>query len=49
MVLTSDHKVMTSGSNQYGQLGHGDVTSRVSFNEVKTLADYETDDETILN
>ena len=36
-VLTSCGAVMTTGSNSYGQLGHGDVKRRYAFTRVESL------------
>jgi hypothetical protein len=36
-VLTACGAVMTTGSNSYGQLGHGDVQKRYAFTRVESL------------
>jgi hypothetical protein len=37
VVLTACGAVMTTGSNAYGQLGHGDVRRRYAFERVESL------------
>ena len=37
IILLTDGRIMSCGNNSYGQLGHGDVTNRTLFEEIKGI------------
>jgi alpha-tubulin suppressor-like RCC1 family protein len=41
LALTRDFDVYSCGAGIHGQLGHGDVKSRVNFTKIESLSEYE--------